>query len=93
MSSLGPEQVQAIKDWIVHYHGGPPRCAICGQASWDTWQVSGAGVRSVGRSSTPSKVSLALICQQCGQTLLFDRQVVTRFRSSPAQPPDPHLPA
>ncbi len=73
LDSMYPKQVQYIKDWLTQHHGGPPRCGICGQASWDEWSIESISTKYLPvRSTSLADAVTALICQRCGQMLLFD---------------------
>jgi hypothetical protein len=92
MSSLSPEQVQTIKDWVAHYLGGPPRCGICSQATWDEWQIAAIGIKySPKRSDGLHEAAITLTCQRCGQMVVFDPLVMQR--TPQAEPPDLSLSA
>jgi len=84
---LDTGQQQYVRNWVTRWHGGPPRCGLCGQQDWTTWEIEGAGVQmSPPRRPTGLDPAIVLICQQCGSMLWLDFQVV---RLPPGQAPPP----
>lgn len=78
---------EAVQKWISEYWTGTKDCLVCGSNDWilmdNVWELRDfhGGDFSVGGPVLPL---IALMCNVCGHTLLFNAIAVRAIERSPA---------